>query len=109
MDILGILSTIVGAVVAIALAYLGFMEWSKASKEEKIAIVERVVLAVEQMHPDLMGGEKLTRVMDRIESILHISDVMEVRELVEATVARINLAKKAGAGPAALGRGYWSE
>lgn len=106
MDIGSILNFVIGLLVATALGWIGWQEWGKASKEQKLAMVERVVLAVEQMYPDTLGSDKLSLVIDRLQKRFHWADVMELREMVEATVAKINLAKKQGT---PLGRSAWYE
>ena len=109
MDISSIFSFAVGLLIAAAGGYLGWLEWRKASLTEKAAIVERVVLAIEQMHPnrpgEKLGDYRLGMVLERLEQLFPRADMMELRELVESTVARINLAKQAGAQSRG---GYWT-
>lgn len=107
MDIGSILNFTIGAVVALALGWIGWQEWQKASKEQKMAMVERVVLAVEQMYPDALGSDKLSLVLGRLQEMTRWSDIQELREMVEATVAKINLAKQGNGAP--MGRGHWYE
>lgn len=107
MDISNSISFIVGILIAIAAGWLGWQEWSRASKAEKIVIVRRVVLAIEQMYPDTPGSEKLNMVLGRLRDLLGFTDVKEIRELVESTVAEINLAKT-GQGRG-LPRGFFTD
>jgi len=99
-----ILNFLVGAIVALALGWLGFQEWRKASKEQKIAMVERVVLAVEQMYPHNLGSDKLTLAIERLQALTRWDDIQELRELIEATVAKLNAAKRGG-----VSRSAWYE
>lgn len=97
MDISEIVSFAIGLLIAACAGYLGWVEWRKASLVEKAAIVERVVLAIEQMYPHQLGSDRLSLVLDRLATLFPRTDTMELRELVEAAVARMNLAKQAGA------------
>jgi len=73
------------------------------------AIVERVVLAIEQMNQGNLGSDKLRLVLDRLAYLFPTTDATELRELVEATVARINLAKQGQGGAVGRGRSnYWT-
>lgn len=108
MDILSVASTFIGILIAVCAGYLGWLEWSRASKAEKIVIVRRVVLAIEQMYPDTPGAEKLNMVLGRLRDLLGFTDIKEIRELVESTVAEINLAKQSGQSRG-LPRGYFTD
>jgi hypothetical protein len=108
MDISNSLSFIVGILIAIAAGWLGWQEWSRASKAERIVIVRRVVLAIEQMNPNTPGAKKLDMVLGRLRDLLGFTDVKEVRELVESTVAEINLAKQSTQSRG-LPRGYFTD
>lgn len=99
-----ILNFLIGAIIALALGWLGLQEWRKASKEQKIAMVERVVLAIEQMYPDNLGSDKLTLALARLQELTHWDDIQELREFVEATVAKMNASKKGG-----VSRSAWYE
>ena len=105
MDISEIISFAIGLLIAACAGYLGWVEWRKASLTEKAAIVERVVLAIEQMYPHQLGSDRLSLVLDRLATLFPRTDTMELRELVEATVARMNLAKR---GDAQSRGGYWT-
>lgn len=110
MDISNSLSFIVGILIALAAGWLGWQEWRRASLTEKVAIVERVVLAFEQMYPskpgEKLGADRLGMVLARLEKLFPTADAAEIRELVEATVAKLNIAKAAGM--QGTGRGYWT-
>lgn len=109
MDLSTIASTAIGFVIALAAGYLGWLEWRKATLTEKLAIVERVVLAIEQMNQGNLGSDKLRLVLDRLAYLFPTTDATELRELVEATVARINLAKQGQGGAVGRGRSnYWT-
>lgn len=110
MDLSTIASTLVGILIALAAGYLGYLEWRKASLSEKVAIIERIVLAIEQTNPgEKLGEKRLALVLDRLAYLFPNTDAAELRELVEATVARINLAKQ-GQGPSrVLPRGYFTD
>lgn len=108
MDIGETLNFAFGLIIALVLGYLAWLEWRKGSKEERLAMVERVVLAIEQMHPELPGSDKLALVIERLRTLLPFVDLMELRELIESVVARMNLAKRAGI-DAPLPRGYFTD
>lgn len=99
MDISSILQFIIGAAVALALGWLGWQEWGKSSHEQRLAIVERVVLAIEEHErtSQTPGALKLIAVMDRLRELFPGADIKELDEMVHATVAKLNAVKQAGA------------
>lgn len=104
--------TIVAAVLLVALGYLGIKDWSKASVDEKIARIDQLVQAAEQIYKKQPGSARLRWVMDRLSDYYKTKDTAELRELVEAAVFRVNNMRQPAAKPAGTqiddaGGAYW--
>lgn len=92
MDIGSILNFVIGAVIALALGWIGWQEWGKASKEERLATIRRVVLSVEEYAKarKLKGSAKLVMALERLSELLPDMDADELDEQVHAVVAELN-------------------
>lgn len=92
MDIGSILNFIIGALVALALGWIGWQEWGKASKEERLATIRRVVLSVEEYAKasNAKGSVKLVMALERLKELLPDMDDDELDEQVHAVVAELN-------------------
>lgn len=92
MDIGSIPGFVISAAVALALGWIGWQEWGKANKEERLAIIRRVVLSVEEYAKakNLKGSAKLVVALDRLEKLLPKMDPAELDEEIHAVVAELN-------------------
>ncbi|TXH11554.1 MAG: hypothetical protein E6R03_14300 [Hyphomicrobiaceae bacterium] len=108
MDIGSILNFAVGAVIALALGWIGFQEWQKASHEQRLATIRKIVLAGEEYakHSGIKGADKLAWAMARLEMLFPKAAPSDLDEEVHAVVAELNAAKKQGT---PTGRSAWYE
>lgn len=92
MDIGSFLNFVIGAVIALALGWIGWQEWGKASKEERLATIRRVVLSVEEYAKasNAKGSAKLVMALERLKGLLPDMDDDELDEQVHAVVAELN-------------------
>jgi hypothetical protein len=89
MDALDIFYTImIGALVA-GIAYIGIVEWLKATTEQRLNIVETLVEAAQQRLGDKTGPERLAWVIERLETRFPGLDLDETRDLIESAVFRL--------------------
>lgn len=106
MDIGSILNFVIGLLVATALGWIGWQEWGKASKEQKLETIRRVVLSVEEYakRSNASGVIKLGMALSRLEELLPNMPREELDEQIHAVVAELNQGKGSG-----LPRGYFTD
>lgn len=100
--------TLVVCIALLSLGYLGVIDWRRSTTDQKIARIEQLVQAAEQIYKDQPGSTRLGWVMERLGNYYKTKDVAELRELVEAAVFRVNaLRKDANAKIDDAGGTYW--
>ena len=83
--------TIIGIAIAAGLGYVAFVEWSKATTDQRINMIETLVEAAEQL-PALRGKtgkQRLDWVMGRLQKRFPGLDLEETGDLIESAVYRL--------------------
>jgi hypothetical protein len=89
MDALDIFYTImIGALVA-GIAYVGIVEWIKATTEQRLNMVETLVEAAQQHLWKKSGEERRAWVIERLEKRFPGLDLEETSDLIESAVFRL--------------------
>lgn len=83
-------SDLIGIVIAIAMAFLGFLEWRKMSREEKIQRLEELTQEAEQLYKTHKISDRLNYVTDKIEKKYPWLKSEDLRGAIEAAVFRLN-------------------
>lgn len=90
--------TIVVCVVLLSLGYLGVIDWRRSTTDQKIARIEQLVQAAEQIYKKQPGTnpgpDRLRWVMERVGAYYKTKDTAELRVLIEAAVFRVNAMRK---------------
>lgn len=96
MDIGSILGFIIGAVIALALGWIGWQDWQKATREQRLATIRRVVLSVDEYAKasNAKGSAKLVMALERLKALLPDMPDDELDEQIHATVAELNQGRK---------------
>ena len=96
MDIGSILNFVIGAVIALALGWIGWQEWQKATHEQRLATIRRVVLSVEEYAKasNAKGSAKLVMALERLNALLPDMADDDLDEQVHAVVAELNQGRK---------------
>lgn len=83
---------IIGLVIAIALAFLGFLEWRNMSREEKIGKITQLTKEAEQLYKTKQIGNRLQYVLDEIAEKYPWLQTPELRTMIESAVFDLNAA-----------------
>jgi len=81
---------VIGIVIAIAMAFLGFLEWRKMSREEKIHRLEELTQEAEQLYKTQKITDRLKYVTDKIEKRYPWLQSDDLRGAIESAVFRLN-------------------
>lgn len=81
---------VIGIVIAIAMAFLGFLEWRKMSREEKIHRLEELTQEAEQLYKTKKISDRLKYVTDKIEKQYPWLNSNDLLGGIEAAVFRLN-------------------
>ncbi len=81
---------VIGIVIAIAMAFLGWLEWRKMSREEKIHRLEELTQEAEQLYKTQKITDRLKYVTDKIEKHYPWLKSEDLRGAIEAAVFRLN-------------------
>jgi hypothetical protein len=80
---------VIGIAVAAGLGYVAWVEWSKASADQKWSMIETLVEAAEQTLQGQAGSTRFDWVMGRLQKRFPGSDLEEARDLIESAVYRL--------------------
>lgn len=89
MNALDIFYTVIAVAIVAGIAYVGIVEWLKATTEQRLNMVETLVEAAQQRLSDKSGSERLAWVIDRLETRFPGLDLEETRDLIESAVFRL--------------------
>lgn len=84
--------TIIGVVIAVALGFIGWLEWRNLTREEKIRKIEELTQEAEQLYKTKQIGDRLGYVLERIEERYPWLQSDDLRGAIEAAVFRLNAA-----------------
>jgi hypothetical protein len=82
---------VVGGTIVVGLVYVAFVEWSKATTDQRWSMIETLVEAAEQspLLKDALGSERKAWVKERLELRFPGIDMDEVEDLIESAVYRL--------------------
>lgn len=83
-------SDLIGIVIAIAMAFIGFLEWRKMSRAEKIQRIEELTQEAEQLYKTKQIGDRLKYVTDKIAGRYPWLKSEDLLGAIEAAVFRLN-------------------
>lgn len=80
------LLTFTAVVITVALLFIGYLEWQKATRERKADILSRLIKAAEMAVASGAGSEKKAWVLDRLQIYFPHATREELDETIEAGV-----------------------
>ncbi|MEZ4684178.1 MAG: hypothetical protein R2932_59205 [Caldilineaceae bacterium] len=83
--------TIVGIAILAGLLHIAWTEWQKASKEQKMFMIEALVAAAQQLYGNDPGAMRFEWVSKRIKERWPNFDEHELEALIEAAVYRLKV------------------
>lgn len=89
------LDLVLVAIVGIVAGGLAMQRWRGASLDERMAMIERAVAAVEQLYPNETGQFKFDWVFGRVRQWLPADDAELIETLIEGAVYRLKQDKPA--------------
>lgn len=81
--------TVIGLAILAGLGYVAFVEWSKATTDQRINMIETLVEAAEQTLQGQDGSTRLDWVMGRLQKRFPGLDIEEAQDLIESAVYRL--------------------
>jgi hypothetical protein len=80
---------VIGIAVAAGLGYVAWVEWSKASTDQRWSMIETLVEAAEQTLQGEAGSTRFDWVMGRLQKRFPGLDIEEAQDLIESAVYRL--------------------
>jgi hypothetical protein len=81
--------TVIGLAIAAGLGYVAFVEWSKATTDQRWSMIETLVEAAEQTKRGQAGSARFDWVMERLQKRFPGLDLEEAGDLIESAVYRL--------------------
>lgn len=81
--------TVVGIAIVAGLVYVGWVEFTKASTDQKWSMIETLVEAAEQTLQGEAGATRKAWVKERLQARFPGIDMEEVEDLIESAVYRL--------------------
>jgi type II secretory pathway pseudopilin PulG len=81
--------TVIAIAIVAGLAYVAFVEWSKATTDQRWSMIETLVEAAEQTLQGEAGATRKAWVKERLQARFPGLDIEEAEDLIESAVYRL--------------------